>query len=210
LIKAIGATGAARPAVVIGATPLLSASAAIIFLGEPVSLGFAVGTAAIVCGALVLSRERARPAALTSVGLLFALGSAAAFASRDNLVRWGIRDTAHVPPLLAASAVLAAATATTLVYGVAVRGPALPRSLASAARPYLPTGVGIGAAYVCLSEALARNRVTVVAPLTATQTLWAAALAAVVLRRQEAVGRRLALAALLILAGAAVVGATHS
>jgi drug/metabolite transporter (DMT)-like permease len=210
LLKAIGATGAARPAVVVGATPLLSTAAAILFLHEPLSLGFALGTAAIVCGAVVLSREGARPAALTSVGFLFALGSAAAFASRDNLVRWGIRGTTHVPPLLAASALLTAATATTLVYGVAVRGPALTRSLADAVIPYLPAGIAIGLAYVCLSEALARIRVTVAAPLIATQTLWAAAFAAIVLRRQEAIGRRLALATLLILAGAAVVGATHS
>lgn len=210
LLKAIASTGAARPAVVVGAAPLLSTGAAILFLHEPLSLGFALGTAAIICGAVVLTREGARPAALKSVGFLFALGSAAAFASRDNLVRWGIRGTEHVPPLLAASALLIAATVTTAVYGVVVRGPGLARSVADAAIPYLPAGIAIGLAYVCLSEALARVRVTVTAPLLATQALWAAAFAAIVLRHQEAVSRRLALAAMLILVGAAVVGATHS
>lgn len=209
-LKAIGAAGASRPAIVIGATPVLSAGAAIIFLAEPFSAGFALGTGAIACGAALLAGEKTGTATARSAGLVFALVSAAMFAARDNLVRFGIgRSAEEAPPLLGASTLLMAATVTTLVYGVAVHRSALAGQLRSATVPYLPSGLAVGLAYVCLAESLARARVTVVAPLTATQTLWATLLAAMFLGHQEAIGRRIALTSLLILGGAAVVGMTR-
>ncbi|HEY6016722.1 MAG TPA: hypothetical protein VIU16_08055, partial [Gaiellaceae bacterium] len=61
--------------------------------------------------------------------------------------------------------------------------------------------------YVCLFEAFYRGRVEVVAPLVATESLWGVGLAALVLRRSELVGRRLALGAMLVVAGGALIGA---
>ena len=58
-------------------------------------------------------------------------------------------------------------------------------------------------------EAFDRGRVTVVAPLNATQSLWAVLLAALVLGRSEAIGRRLVLAAVLVVAGGVLIGATR-
>jgi drug/metabolite transporter (DMT)-like permease len=46
----------------------------------------------------------------------------------------------------------------------------------------------------------------VVAPLNATQSLWGVVFAALLLRRTEAIGRRLVLAALLVVAGGALIG----
>jgi uncharacterized membrane protein len=57
--------------------------------------------------------------------------------------------------------------------------------------------------------ALDAGEVTVVAPLNATQSLWAVLLAGAFLPRVEAVGLRLALAAVLVVAGGALVGATR-
>jgi len=56
---------------------------------------------------------------------------------------------------------------------------------------------------------LSRGDVTVVAPLNATQSLWAVLLAAAVLGRAEAVGPRLVLAAAFVVAGGVLVGATR-
>jgi uncharacterized membrane protein len=50
------------------------------------------------------------------------------------------------------------------------------------------------------------GRVTIVAPLYGTESLWAVVISAVVLRRAEAVGLRLAAAALLVVAGGALIG----
>jgi uncharacterized membrane protein len=64
-----------------------------------------------------------------------------------------------------------------------------------------------GLSYVALFEAYYRGRVTVVAPLVATESLWGVIFAALLLRRSELVGRRLVAGAALIVAGGALIGA---
>ena len=61
-----------------------------------------------------------------------------------------------------------------------------------------------GSAYSSLIAALDRGRVSVVAPLNATQSLWAVVLRRRVLRQSEAIGRRVTSAAVLVVAGALV------
>ncbi|HEY2940558.1 MAG TPA: hypothetical protein VGJ27_12165, partial [Gaiellaceae bacterium] len=58
-----------------------------------------------------------------------------------------------------------------------------------------------------LFEAYYRGRVTVVAPLVATESLWGVLFSGLLLRRSELVGRRLVLGAALIVAGGALIGA---
>jgi drug/metabolite transporter (DMT)-like permease len=77
-----------------------------------------------------------------------------------------------------------------------------------AALAFVPAGVCLGLAYTALLAALERGEVTVVAPLNATQSLWAVVFAAAFLGRAEAVGPRLVVAACLVVAGSAIVGAT--
>ena len=59
---------------------------------------------------------------------------------------------------------------------------------------------------MCLLEAFSHGRVSVVAPLNATQSLWAVVFAAVVLGKTEAIGSRLVVAGVLIVAGGALIG----
>jgi uncharacterized membrane protein len=54
--------------------------------------------------------------------------------------------------------------------------------------------------------ALDRGRVTIVAPLNATQSLFAVVLAVILLRRAELVGVRVVIAAVLVVAGSVVIG----
>jgi len=49
--------------------------------------------------------------------------------------------------------------------------------------------------------------VTVVSPLVATESLWGVLLAALLIRHTEGVGRKLAVGALLVVAGSALIGA---
>jgi uncharacterized membrane protein len=72
--------------------------------------------------------------------------------------------------------------------------------------PFAVAGVGLGLAYSALVAGLDSGRVSVVAPLNATQSLWAVVLGAVFLRRTEAIGRRVVLAAVLVVAGGALIG----
>jgi drug/metabolite transporter (DMT)-like permease len=73
--------------------------------------------------------------------------------------------------------------------------------------PFLGVGVLFGLSYVSLFEAYYRGRVTVVSPLVATESLWGVLLTVVFLRHSEVVGRRLALGALLVVIGGALIGA---
>jgi drug/metabolite transporter (DMT)-like permease len=210
LVKSVAASGAARTAQIAGATPLASAALAMLFLGEPLSIPFLVGTVVIVCGVVIQSSEAQRPTELRVGGLLFAAAAVLAFAGRDNLVRSGVHVNSDAPALPAAAIILAAATVTTLLVALAAHGPQTFPLLKRGVVPFLASGVMTGIAYICLAGAFSRLRVTVVSPLIATQTLWAVLLAGVVLGRREALGRTAAVASVLIVAGAALVGATRA
>src|SRR3990172_941895 len=71
---------------------------------------------------------------------------------------------------------------------------------------FVPAGLLFGLSYVCLFEAFYRGRVSVVSPIVATESLWGVGLSALLLRRHELVGVRLALGAVLIVAGGALIG----
>jgi uncharacterized membrane protein len=62
---------------------------------------------------------------------------------------------------------------------------------------------------VCLFEAYWRGRVTVVSPLVATESLWGVLLSALLIRHTEGMGRRIAVGALLVVAGGAIIGAAR-
>jgi drug/metabolite transporter (DMT)-like permease len=205
LFRAVRDAGASRTSTVLGTAPVISALLAITLLDEPLKVGLAVATTLIVSGGIVLAREQGRPEYFRLAGLGFALVAAVLFGGRDNAVRWAATD-ADPNPLVAASASILAAAAVVVVVAL-LRGSA-PRIMRSF-RPFLVAGLSLGLAYSALLVAFDRGRVIVVAPLNATQSLFAVAFAAIVFRRAEMIGPRLILAAVLIVAGSALVGATR-
>lgn len=207
-VKAVRDAGASRTGVVIGTAPLLSAALAIIFLNETLGPALAVATLAVVCGGALLAWERTRPPGFRALGIALAFGAAGLFATRDNIVRWASLDNG-ADPLLATFVSLAAATAALSLYLVSVppRRPLV--RVRAAVLPFLPAGLLLGLAYAVLLDVLDRGEVTVVAPLNATQSLWAVVFSAIFFRRTEAIGPRLVAAACLVVAGSALVGATR-
>jgi len=200
--RAVGLIGPSRTAVFVGVSPVLSAAIAVVVLDEPVHVALVVGTLLIVAGGTLLVRERARPGAFLSAGIALALGAALLFAVRDNLVRWAARGS-DVPGFVAASASLASAP---LVIAIVVL--LRPNSVARvrrAFRPFVLSGLVYGVSYACLYSAFDRGRVTVVAPLVATESLWAVLISLVVLRSSERIGVRLLVAAALVVGGGALI-----
>ena len=200
---AIREAGASRASVVFGTAPLVSVAIALVALGEPVRAPLLVGAVLVVAGGVELARERGRSTHLRPIGLAYAFAVTVLFSARDNLVRWLSGGTA-TPPAVAAAASLVGGL---LVLAV-VLGPRLRRvpSLRDAA-PFVGVGVAFGLSYVSLFEAYYRGRVTVVSPLVATESLWGVALALLLIRRHEHIGRRLVAGAVLVVAGAALIGA---
>jgi drug/metabolite transporter (DMT)-like permease len=204
-IKAIRDAGPSRAVILIGTAPLISVLIALTLLGEPFQPGLIAGTVLVVAGGAALTRERTRPEHFRTVGLVLALACAALFAVRDNVVRWAARD-AHPPPLLAATVSLLAAAVVLVAYVLVLDRERVGPRLRAAAPAFAVAGIALGTAYCALLEALDRGRVSVVAPLNATQSLWAVAFAAVFVgRASEAIGRRLVVASLLVVAGSAVI-----
>ena len=196
---AVREAGAARTSVMVGAAPLVAVAIALVVLGEPLRLPLLFGAVGIVAGGVLLAAERDRPGNVRRLGLLYAAAASVLFATRDNIAR-GLHT--HTTPGTAAAATLAAGAAASVVW---TRRPPTGREL----RLLAPAGVLFGLSYVCLFEAYFRGRVSVVSPLVATESLWGVGLAAVLIRHTEGMGKRLALGALLVVAGGALIGATR-
>jgi drug/metabolite transporter (DMT)-like permease len=194
---AIRDAGASRASVAVGAAPLVSVAIALGLLGEAVRPLLIAGALLIVAGGLALALDRKRPEHLRRVGLLYAAAATVLFATRDNLVR-SLSD-GDVPP--------STAMATTLLVGL-VFALAFARGLPSWKRivGFAPAGLCFGLSYVCLFEAFFHGRVSVVAPLVATESLWGVGFSVLFLRRTELVGKRLLLGAALIVAGGVLIG----
>ena len=186
---AVRDAGAARTAVLMGTAPLAS-----------------VAIALIVVGGVALAGERVRPEDFKRLGMLFALAATVMFAIRDNLLRWLAGHTdAHA--LVTAPVTLLAGAGTITLYLLATRGRGWSTGFGQTIRVFLPAGLLFGLSYAALFEAYYRGRVSVVAPLVATESLWGVLFASLFLRRSELVGRRLVLGAGLIVAGGVLIGA---
>lgn len=202
---AIRDAGAARTSVLMGTAPLFAVAIALVALDEPVSAGLLAGAGLIVAGAVALAGERVRPADFRRVGMLLALLATVMFAVRDNLLRWlaGNTDT-HA--LVTAPVTLLAGTTVVALYLVVTRGGAWAHGYGRAVGVFFPAGFFFGLSYAALFEAYYRGKVTVVAPLVATEALWGVLFASIFLRRSELVGKRLVVGAALIVAGGVLIG----
>ena len=202
--RGVGVIGPSRTAVLVGVSPVLSAAIAVIVLDEPLHIALVIGTLLVVAGGTLLVRERGRPVTQLRIGIALGLSAALLFAIRDNLVRWAARGS-DVPGFVAASASLLSATL--VISMVVLLRPDATARVGRAFRPFVLSGAVYGVSYACLYSALDRGRVTVVAPLVATESLWAVLISMVVLRKSEHIGPRLLLAAALVVSGGALISA---
>jgi drug/metabolite transporter (DMT)-like permease len=204
-VRAVREAGAARTSVLMGTAPLFAVAIALTVLDEPVSAGLLAGGGLIVAGGVALANERVRPEDFRRLGVLFAIAATVLFAVRDNVLR-AIAKGSDVHPLVAAPVSLLAGAATVVLYLAVTRRGSLVRGYGRAVRAFVLAGVFFGLSYAMLFEAYYRGRVSVVAPLVATESLWGVAFAALLLRRSELVGLRLVLGAVLIVGGGVLIG----
>lgn len=198
---AVRDAGPSRTSVTVGTAPLFSVAIALLLLDEPAKAGVIVGAVLIVTGGIVLVRDPGRPEHVKWIGLGFALAATVVFAFRDSLVRHLSIET-EVAPALAAAATLLAGGLTVAAWLLVSRR----RLPTSGLATFAPAGVLFGLSYLCLFEAYYRGRVSVVSPLVATESLWGVGLSALLLRRHELVGPRLAAGAGLVVAGGVLIG----
>lgn len=206
MTRAIQAAGAARTGIVLGMAPLFSALIAIAAFHEPLRWPLAAGTGLVVSGGVALAWERQRPVDYRAYGAALAVIVAVAFGLRDNIAR-AVTENSAANGLAQATALLLGALL--VVLANLLRQDAAVTRLRAAFGPFLIVGVVQGLGQAMLLEALGRARVTVVAPLVGTSVLWTVVFAAIFIGRSESVGWHLVAIALLVLSGAALVGATR-
>ena len=214
IITAISMVGAARAVPMAGLQPVVAFTLGVILLGERPDLLVIVGTPVIVVGLLlvVMPRRGANSGDgvvnVRRLGYLFAIGSAATFASRDTISRHVVTDL--IDPLVSAG--LALAIGGTILAVILHRQVA--RSVMAVPRKYLLicalAGVFQGLAVASLFQALSRAPVTVVSPIYASQPLITLILAHFFLKRLEAIDFLLALGTMVSVVGVILVilGAT--
>jgi drug/metabolite transporter (DMT)-like permease len=207
-VRAVREAGAARTSVLMGTAPLVAVAIALVFLREPLRAPLLIGAALVVAGGIALARERVRPEDFRRLGVLFALTATVLFAIRDNVLRSFAKDT-HVHALVAAPASLLAGLGMIAAYLLVSRHGVWPRGYGRQLRLFLPAGIFFGLSYAALFEAYYRSRVSVVAPLVATESLWGVVFSVMLLRRSELVGRWLVAGAALIVAGGALIGVSR-
>ena len=205
-IVAVRYAGPSRASILVGTAPLVSVLLAMALLDEPLRPPLLVGTALIIAGGAALALDPGRPTGFRMLGVALALACAALFAGRDNAVRWIARDD-DVAPLQATAATMLAATLATAVYVVVTQRGVTTRLALATGKAFLPAGILMGLSYSTLVTAFDRGDVGVVAPLTATQSLWSVAFAALVYGATEAIGRRTVVAGVLVVLGGALIGA---
>jgi drug/metabolite transporter (DMT)-like permease len=206
VVLAVRHAGPSRAAILIGTAPLGSVLLALALLDEPLRPVLLAGTALVVAGGAALALDPGRPPGFRALGVVLALTCAGLFAARDNAVRFVARDD-DVPALQATAVTLLAATVTTVAYVLVVRPRVAAPEARRALRAFLPAGLCLAFAYAALVSGFDRGDVGIVAPLNATQSLWAVAFATMLYRRTEAIGRRTVLAGVLVVLGGALIGA---
>jgi drug/metabolite transporter (DMT)-like permease len=194
--------GSSRASVAFGTAPLFAVTIAVLVFDERPGVAVLVGALLIVAGGVALALEPERPRHVRRLGIAFALGGAALFALRDNLVRHLSLDT-DVPSMTAGAVMLAASLVVTSAV-VAVRRDRVFWPARVVARWFLP-GTFVGFSYVALFEAFYRGTVSVVAPIVATESLFGVAFSALFLHRTERIGPRLVLGAALVVTGGALI-----
>lgn len=205
-VHAVRQAGASRPAIVVAVAPLLSALLAVTLLDEAFGVALAIGTVLIVAGGAAIAWESSRPVDFKLIGIVIALVSAVFFSARDIIVRWASDETV-VSPQVAMAVAFAAATVATGAYLIVTSGARPAYGRVRVAFPhFLVAGLILAIGQVAIFEALARGPVTVVVPFIGTHALWAVLFSVILLRQFEAIGPRIVMAALLVVAGGVLIG----
>lgn len=181
-------------------SPMFAVSGAVLFLGEALTAGNVLGTAAIVLGMLVLTwsggaRPRSWP--LWAIALPFAAAAIRALAQVLTKVGLALWANPYAAGLIGYSV-----SAAVILIAARSGGPRRPTDR-RAAPWFVATGCLNGASLFLMYTALAKGQVSTVSPIVATYPLFTLALSMLLLR-QERVPPRVVVGAVLTVAGVAL------
>jgi len=197
--RGIRAMGSSVTSTIVNTTPMFSTMLAITILGERPAPLVLLGVALTV-GGLVTVSWGGKTAPHRKIELIFPFLCALLFSLKDIAVRWGLAG-GGVQPILAAG--IAALTSTVEIYLITryVQGVRFSMPPLRVARWFIWSGVFTGGSFLFMYVAYSMERVSIVAPLVNSYTVFVSILTPFMARQIESVtGKKLA-GAVLVVAG---------
>jgi uncharacterized membrane protein len=194
---AIEKVGASVASALINLTPLVASGAAILFLGERVTLPIVVGTMVIVAGTILLSGSGAR-AGFAPRHLWLPILSAVCLGGVAVLRKLGL---GHMGPVLGFAVNVTAALVAFSAFLLASRGSLDIRARGRSLACFLAAGVAENAGVLLNVVALNLGTVSVVSPLTGSAPIFVLLLSFLFLRGVETLTARIVAGTILIVAG---------
>ncbi|HTF94246.1 MAG TPA: DMT family transporter [Verrucomicrobiae bacterium] len=197
--RGIRTMGSSITSTIVNTTPMFSTVLAILILHErPASLVL-LGVALTVCGLITVSWGGEKTS-YKRIELIYPFMCALLFSMKDIAVRWGLGDGTG-QPILAAG--IAALTSTVEIYLITrfVQGEKFVWPAARVCRWFIASGVFTGGSFLFMYLAYSLERVSIVAPLVNSYTVFVSLLTPLMAREIETITARKLAGAALVVAG---------
>ncbi len=197
--RGIRTMGSSITSTIVNTTPMFSTVLAMLILGERPS-ALVLGGVLLTVGGLITVSWGGEKASYSKIELVFPFLCALLFAMKDISVRWGLSGGGGQPILAAGIAALTSTVEIFLVtrYGQGVKF-ALPRL--PVLRWFVWSGIFTGGAFLFMYIAFSLERVSIVAPLVNSYTVFVAMLTPFMARQIEKLTPRKLAGAALVVAG---------
>jgi drug/metabolite transporter (DMT)-like permease len=197
--RGIRMLGSSVTSTIVNTTPMFSTLAAMLILGERPSGLVLAGVALTVGGMIVVSWGGTKSAYRRSE-LVFPFLCALLFCAKDIAVRWGLAGGGGQPILAAAIAALVSTAEIFLITRCAQRQPFQWPPL-GVARWFIASGIFTGGSFLFMYVAYSMERVSIVAPLVNSYTVFVSLLTPLMARQIESVTKTKLAGAALVVAG---------
>jgi len=197
--RGIRTLGSSVTSTIVNTTPMFSTVLAVLLLGERPAPLVLLGVALTVGGLVTVSWVGGKTA-YKKTELIYPFLCALLFSAKDITVRWGLADGAG-QPILAAG--IAAVTSTVQIFLITswAHGEKYSLPPAPVAGWFVASGVFTGASFLFMYLAYSLERVSIVAPLINSYTVFVSVLTPFMARRIETVTPRKLAGAALVVAG---------
>ena len=195
--RGIRTMGSSITSTIVNTTPLFSTVLAMVILSERPGPLVLLGVALTVCGLVTVSWGR-EVGSYKKIELVYPFLCALMFALKDVTVRWGLGG-AGTQPILAAGIAALTSTAQIFILTRYIQGERFVMPLPAVARWFVASGVATGGSFLFMYLAYSMERVSIIAPLVNSYTVFVSLLTPFMARQIESItGKKLAGAGLVV------------
>lgn len=191
--------GSSITSTIVNTTPMFSTLLAILILGERPSL-LVLGGVVLTVGGLIVVSWGGEKTSYNKIELIFPFLCALLFSGKDIAVRWGLAGGGGQPILAAGIAALTSTIEIFLVTRYIQKQPFILPPL-QVARWFVASGIFTGGSFLFMYVAYSMERVSIVAPLVNSYTVFVSILTPFMARQIESVTAKKLAGAALVVAG---------